>query len=57
MSNFTLREPPQDSGNVNENINNLLLWCQELYDNLWIAELLLTQERKNEINSQNSDSE
>lgn len=47
MVNFTLREPPDESGNTEKDLKELFLWARELYDSLWIVEFTALQERKN----------
>ncbi len=46
MANFTLREPPEESGVSSEDIKELMLWCRELYDSIWLAEFSAAQQRK-----------
>jgi hypothetical protein len=48
MANFTLREPPEGTGNYQHDYNELLLWCRELYENLWLVDFTAMQQRKNQ---------
>lgn len=46
MQNFTLREPPESSGIPEYDYEELLEWCRELYESLWMNDFILVQERK-----------
>lgn len=43
MANFTLREPPEENADPKE----ILSWCRELYENLWLIDFISVQQRKN----------
>ena len=47
MVNFTLREPPEESGNAEKDIKEIFLWARELYDSLWLVEFAAAQAKKN----------
>lgn len=43
---FTLREPPEESGNYKKDISELIWWCRELYESLWLSNFSETMQRK-----------
>lgn len=47
MVGFTLREPPEESGNAEKDIKEMFLWARELYDSLWLVEFAAVQAKKN----------
>ena len=38
--NFTLREPPEKCGKIEDDFYELCAWCRELYDNLWLSDFI-----------------
>ena len=46
MSLFTLREPPSMSGNYENDMNEIMQWCREIYDFLWLSEFSAVMRRK-----------
>jgi len=48
VANFTLREPPEGSGNYEKDYRELYSWCRELYENLWLVNFVEVQQRKNQ---------
>lgn len=45
MQNFTLREPPEESGILEYDFRELNEWCRELYESLWMNDFILVRER------------
>lgn len=45
MQNFTLREPPEESGILEYDFRELSEWCRELYESLWMNDFILVRER------------
>lgn len=46
--NFTLREPPEQSGSHENDLRELGEWCRELYESLWLIDFTSVQQRKNQ---------
>lgn len=45
MQNFTLREPPEETGIFEYDYRELFEWCRELYESLWMNDFILVRER------------
>lgn len=53
MQNFTLREPPEESGILEYDYRELMEWCRELYESLWMNDFILVRERKTQRGEEN----
>lgn len=56
MANFKLSEPPEMSGDISRDIEEIYAWCRELYEAFWVNEFFEMQKRKKEETDENKSS-